>query len=344
MATNYIIDPYGIFGTTFLPDETFGSQRFKKIEYLKKNSYKYNGYILGSSRAAVIDPADIEKFIPNSRFYNLGVSNSNIWDQLLHIRYLIQQNYPIKYIFIQYDIDSTYGYEHDKFLFRPHPEVIGKSLVVNYLETLMLYPMHDWENRIKQLKRDTLVNVIPETGVFNMHFVEKKFNEDPDKYISAVEKFYTNPKRKNYFAPQFLAKKMADLHAVKALCDSHGIELLVATMPYNQIQMDGINAESYLAELQGIAAITAFWDFSGYNDVTTNNYNYYETSHYRPHVGTWIFARIFAKPTQNQPIVFGQHVSNERLESYLEKRKEELRQRDLHRFAKQNNRTNLLGE
>jgi hypothetical protein len=332
MATNYIIDPYGIFGTTFLPDETFGSQRFKKIEYLKKNAHKYNGYILGSSRAAVIDPADLERHLPGSHFYNLGVSNSNIWDQLLHVRYLIKQNYPIKHIFLQYDLDSPYAYEHDKFLFRPHPEVIGKNPLVFYLETLALYPTRDWKNRLKQGKRQNQVNVIPETGVFNMHFVEKKFNEDPDKYIGSVEKFASNPPRRPHFDRLILAKKKADLQALKEICDNHGIELIVATMPYNQIHLDGITMAGYLEELQNIAAVTDFWDFSGYNEVTTNNYNYYETSHYRPHVGAWIFGRIFTSPTQDQPAFFGWHVTSDTIKAHLEKRAIEINRRDTLRF------------
>lgn len=47
-----------------------------------------------------------------------------------------------------------------------------------------------------------------------------------------------------------------------------------------------------------LAQITPYYDFSGLNRITTDDYYYYEVSHYRPIVGDMIIHRIFDMPKE----------------------------------------------
>ena len=82
--------------------------------------------------------------------------------------------------------------------------------------------------------------------------------------------------------------------------------------------MDTFVIKDYLAYLKDIATITDFYDFSGYNSITTNNCNYYERSHYRPFIGKLIAARIFNDKTVKVPDDFGQLVTKENITEHLQ--------------------------
>ena len=62
---------------------------------------------------------------------------------------------------------------------------------------------------------------------------------------------------------------------------------------------------------------TNYYDFSGYNTVTTNDCNYYETSHYRPLVGNLIAARIFHDSTISVPDDFGKFITKNTIDNHI---------------------------
>lgn len=58
---------------------------------------------------------------------------------------------------------------------------------------------------------------------------------------------------------------------------------------------------------------------SGYNSITLNNCNYYESKHYRPHVGDMIAARIFLDKDKVVPDDFGVFVTKENIDKHIGK-------------------------
>ena len=59
---------------------------------------------------------------------------------------------------------------------------------------------------------------------------------------------------------------------------------------YDQVKF---NPED-LSVLQEVFGHNQVFDFSGVNEFTTSKYNYYETSHYRPHVANEIMKKVYA--------------------------------------------------
>ena len=119
---NYFIDPYGIFGSNFFKYSYQKNERFIKIEYLKKKHAEFNGYIFGSSRIGGLNPTLLKQYIDDGRFYNLYVSGGNQWDNLEHLKYMLRNNYDIKYIYLQVDLEPLFGpSKHHLSNCRTHP-------------------------------------------------------------------------------------------------------------------------------------------------------------------------------------------------------------------------------
>ncbi|NEQ87322.1 MAG: hypothetical protein F6K26_47080, partial [Moorea sp. SIO2I5] len=73
-----------------------------------------------------------------------------------------------------------------------------------------------------------------------------------------------------------------------------------------------------------LVEITAVWDFSGYNSITTEAIgegmkNYWDSSHYREEVGDLILNRLFSYQSQTVPEDFGVLITPENVESHLGK-------------------------
>ncbi|GHV18428.1 hypothetical protein FACS189493_7840 [Spirochaetia bacterium] len=86
---------------------------------------------------------------------------------------------------------------------------------------------------------------------------------------------------------------LADLEKIVDLCERNNIRLIIFTNPLHELTYQYAVENGYLDFLNGLSAITKYYNFSGINDVTTNNQYYLETSHYKVSVGDLIINTIF---------------------------------------------------
>jgi hypothetical protein len=84
------------------------------------------------------------------------------------------------------------------------------------------------------------------------------------------------------------------------------------------------NVEQFNAFKKQLSEVTDYFDFSGINSITSNNYYYYETSHYRYVVADMILARIFNDPPVSLPSDFGVLVTRANLEAHLQNLRSQL--------------------
>ena len=306
---NYVVDPFKIFGTNFLPYQVQMNERFVKIEYIKKNHQKFNAYLFGSSRIGTTEPKIIEKYVPNSKFYNFTVSSANLYDYLLHLEFFLQEKYPINTLYLQIDLDdmSIYGHRESDYLSKLHPEVTHELTSVYYMKYLFgFFPMNtrvkimDNLNSKKTKERDIA------KGTWSLPSKEESLLKNCDEYVKHVSSFNTKHRRvKKYTTAEF---SMKALRKIVDLCRVNNIKLHLFTSAHNQNKMDTFFLEDYNKYLRDISEITSFYDFTGYNSVTKNNCNYYEMSHYRPQVAELIAARIFNDSSINVPSDFGKYI------------------------------------
>ena len=84
------------------------------------------------------------------------------------------------------------------------------------------------------------------------------------------------------------------------------------------------NPYHFLLFKEKLAHVTNYWDFSGFNSITTNNYYYYETSHYRPMVGDLIICRMTNCANIKVPEDFGEFITKENVTGHIKKQKDRL--------------------
>ena len=332
-GVNYIVDPFNIFHTKFLKEQFQMNERFMKIEYLEENKNKYNSYMFGSSRIGTTPPNIIDKYFENAKFYNFTVSSANLYDYLMHLKYFIKSEYPIKNLYLQIDIDniSSYSRSESDYLRKLHPFVLEENLEKYYLSYLTgFFPFNVKGKIALNLKMDDITEYFIETGIWTRPIKEKKIQENPEKFIKEEISFNVQNERiiKN---TQFENNSKA-LKEIVDLCLENNINLIIFTTPHNKNMMDTFIVEDYLKFLKMISIYTDFYDFTGYNTVTTENINYYESSHYRENVGRLIAAKIFNDKSVEVPEDFGVLVTKDNIDEHLENLRKQIKEYDLNKI------------
>ena len=331
---NYIVDPFNIFHTKFLEKQSQINERFLKIEYLEKNHMNYNSYMFGSSRIGTTHPSTVEKYIPDSHFYNLSAASATFYDYVKHLEYLIKEKYPFENLYLQIDIDHMANYKISTFSKKLHPFVLNESLYKFYIEHLNgFFPvnikekikMNYFNNKEKKSKDAYLL----EFGIWTNLRSEKKLIQNCNKYVESVASFHKKNIRGVRFSKKYYNRKA--LERILFLCNKNNINLYIYTMPHNKNMMDTYEVKDYLEFLKQLSSITDFYDFSGYNTITMNNCNYYEDSHYRPLVGKIIAGRIFNDKSMEIPDDFGVLVTEDNIDIHLESLREQIKNYDLNK-------------
>lgn len=328
-VVNYLIDPFNIFHTKLFKTQFQMNERFMKVEFLEKNNKKFNAYMFGSSRIGTTDPSVIEKYIPNSKFYNFTVASANLYDYEKHLNYFVKKGYPLKTLYLQLDIShmENYGRNKSDYLRKLHPFVLNESLNLFYMQYLNgFFPFNIRGKIEKNFKDDDRTSYFLGTGIWTKPDKKLKMINDCKKFVSQEGSFNQSHKRTIKFLN--IENSMNALSRIKNLADENNIQLYVFTTPHNNMMMDKFKTKYYLEYLNMISKITDFYDFSGYNTITLNNCNYYESSHYRPKVAPLIAARIFNDKTINIPNDFGVFVTKDNINEHLKNLEHQIENHD----------------
>lgn len=126
------------------------------------------------------------------------------------------------------------------------------------------------------------------------------------------------------------AESLDNFAQIVELCQDLEITLTVFISPSHAVQWEAIAAtgqwETFEQWKRAVVAITPVWDFSGYNDITTEPMapimaNYADNSHYSKRVGDQVIARLFpASQAQadTQSDGFGVQLTPENVEAHLQ--------------------------
>jgi hypothetical protein len=88
-------------------------------------------------------------------------------------------------------------------------------------------------------------------------------------------------------------KNISDIKKIIDLCKQYNIKLIIFTNPLHAITYQEAVKNGYLDFLYKLSEIIEYYNFSGINDITTNNTRFIETSHYKFEVGDMIVNAIF---------------------------------------------------
>jgi hypothetical protein len=113
---------------------------------------------------------------------------------------------------------------------------------------------------------------------------------------------------------------LADIQDIVNLCEENNIELILFTNPMHILTYTAAVKRGYINVLEKLSTAHEFYNFSSINDVTINNDNYLETSHYKLNVGDLIIDRIFNNTVDEKPLShgFGVYVTAENRNTFLD--------------------------
>ena len=342
---SYYKDYYEVFHgaeESEIKNEGF-NERFVKMEYLLKDNrfQKYDSYLCGSSRIMKTDPD-----ITGLETYNIGVSSALPDDCLLQLKVLLKNQAPVKVLYYGLD-DFTYTsyWEQATHSINRVPYKINPIENWGYYFQLLTdfgnfqYRVGAKINRIFKHKGNQSTQVktmVRQSGVFIMENgmyivpeeIERNIEENPYEYINQ-EKFmqpcieFPELDRKSKDISQGneirFRECMSTIKKIKQLCDENHIRFVPFFNPHHMTTYLNDDMELMNRFKKELVKISPFWDFSGVNYVTSNNYFWYETSHPRAFICDKILDTVSGQNQMTWVPDFGVYVTEENVDAFCEK-------------------------
>ena len=297
VAYNVWNDTSGLFNSDFSePRSIEPNQHFVKMRYILANPDKYDAYCFGSSRVANIALTHIKD---DHRYYNMTYSMGLPAEWLNDLKIMLKHHVSVHRVMLGLDY---FHFDADP---APHAtDLLRIPYQENNFPVYMAYLFRIPKAPNPKMRMDYEV-------LYDIYGHGQTLHDAPDRIIEADPDAH----RKKFEgaksgAPNKLHRKdkaLEELREIKDLCDANGIELIVFINPIEHITYSGIDKNEVNEIRRRLATITSYYDFSGLNRITTDDYYYYELSHYRPIVGDMILHRIFDMP-KDAETDFGKYV------------------------------------
>ncbi|MCR5746680.1 MAG: hypothetical protein K6G03_03140 [Lachnospiraceae bacterium] len=315
-----ILDPYNVFHVSD-PRNTGvePNKNYMKMNNVIKHPDKYDSFLFGSSRVGFINVDKMDDGVYYDMMYSEGTPAEHLDNLKVMIkRGIIPKNVTIGLDDISYFVDPAL---HTGQLYRlPFPwdgTISDKAgFFLRYFDLITLSESLDVMKDKKDNDPDYPGRLL-ESGTENL-FIPTDFN-------------YENAKAwwSDYYYPR--EQSLEEIRQIKELCDENGINLRIFTNPTHAMTYAKGMDNGYLVFLEELAEVTPYWNFSGFNDVTLNYSNYYETSHYSPAVGDMIIDVIYNGKTDERLLSegFGMYVTSDNVGELIDILKEQAVNYDL---------------
>lgn len=285
---NLALDSYGIFKNSYEDQVLEPNKNYVKTKHVIENKEKYNTFLFGSSKVGHIET----DFIEYADCYNMCYSEGVPADWLDTIQTFLEND-----VFIETVILGL-----DDFSFTINPDSHQHDLLRIYYSKLNLYEKIKYyilKNPFDIYNYKTIANAIEKQPYFLVtdDLLRTGIAYGNDDYVEThLEEHLSDPKFLvpiDFYQTDRIDETIGEIQVIITLCQENGIQLIIFFNPIYQVTYD-LHADVTLRAKEELAKITDYWDFSGYNSITTNAYYWYETSHYRHNVGKMILERIFS--------------------------------------------------
>ncbi len=308
IAIPMMVDPYNVFHWRRIRDNGVEpNSNYIKMRYVLDNPDKFDSFLFGSSRTGFVD---VER-IPQGNWYNMSYSEGIPNEHLENLKVLINHGIVPENVMIGIDNISCFVHPdlHAKQFYRiPYPMENPFSFYANYFSI---------KGVIKSL------DVILKHEIVDPDYVDRYYRNGGNNRYLTVKNDWENdaPYWEDYYENQ-LFNALVDLTRIQELCEEHDINLIIFTNPiyYTTYQQSALfGYEEWLTWLADEEKLP-FYNFSSLNDITTDQANYIETSHYNMEVGDMIIDRIFYGKTDEtlESQGFGFYVTKDRRDEFIE--------------------------
>jgi hypothetical protein len=310
----FVDDPFRVlrkYESFYPPDNQYVilNRDYVSTELFLKNNPKqhYEAFIFGSSRSLFYRAADWEKHIHTHRIFHFDASSETLFGIYSKLKYLDEQKIPIHHALIVMDYTTlTKTTDSPGHILTKHPLTAQKNEINFQIEFLKAF--WDMKFLIPYLDLKISGKFKGYMGValqsWNVEF-DETHNEishpHTDEQIAGNREAYYQSKMNvifykrdtiTRFSPTAIQEEQQKmLREIQGIFLKNRTQLKIVINPlYDQTRLNPKDLQA----LKSIFGETVVYDFSGINDLTQDVYNYYETSHYRPHVATEIMNRMYA--------------------------------------------------
>lgn len=269
-----IIDPFNVMHVFAI--RTNGvepNKNFIKMTYVKENPDKFDSFLMGSSRVGSIHVENI----PDAHCYNMTYSEGLPAEHLDNIKSFLDAGIVPRRIYMGVDSHS----------YTILPETHFEEGIRSSYEYLRA---HKWN--FAKLYWDPAV-VITSPAFKNLLSGNVSIRTEDDSFYkygwstdygqTAVYNFAGE--EPNIGDAKDIERTLQTMRDIADLCRNNGIELILFTNPMYSVTYEAALERDYLVFLEGLASIAPFYNFSGYNQISTDSSNWLDTSHYKAEIG-----------------------------------------------------------
>jgi len=307
-----IIDPFMIFFNNkgkikLTKDYNISYNRdFQSTELLLNNleKMKYNSFIMGNSRSFFYDIESWENYT-NGVGFHFNASSESLFGIERKLKFLISKDIKIKNALIVLDYKTLSKTNNSSgHLYIKHPLVSGESSFYFYKEMFKGFfprPIVAYTDLFLTNERKPYMDKFGiRENVWKIDLISNQLSyfqydsiikNDIQRYYKDRESiFYPRDSIQIYSNAIIGSKQKKLLLNIMSIFSSQKTNYRIIINPlYNQEKINIVDL-NYLNDLFGEDYV---FDFSGINKFTNDCQNYYEASHYRPHVAREILEIIY---------------------------------------------------
>jgi hypothetical protein len=277
--------------------------------------YNYDSYIFGNSRSMFYQVSSWKNYIgtDSCKCYHFDASGESLYGIARKCSFLAQQNIKLKNVLIILDqgllnkADNSAGH-----LFIKDPRLSGESrlgfqvdMMKDFFDFDFLRALLDFKmsGKIKDyMKKEFLLDERPfqydkVTNEIRLAYYEEMIKKDPAQYYVPRDYIFVprDTITQTVSPPVIKALQMDLLDTIRRIFKENQADVKVVVSPlYDQKKINPAD----LHILQSVFGEKNVFDFSGINAITRDKYNYYEISHYRPHVADQIMSIVYGADRQ----------------------------------------------
>jgi hypothetical protein len=279
---------------------------------LLQSPLPYNSFIFGSSRSAYLYACYLNKKIKNSCFFHYANWFETIGGIYAKLKLLDSLNYKIDNAVIYLDTDGVTFKDDGRIsatehylltnqsranYYFTHYKMFFSSFTMDKLKILlgirvsgMVFP--NWESDLKTNDHQHICSESILDGYGNTEMDQaylRKIDSLKRTGVLFERSSLNQPRREK---KQISINEEHILLKIRELFKKHGTNYRIVITPlYDQMQFD-------YADMQILRTIfgNSIYDFSGVNEITNNEYNYFDGMHFRPCISKQIIDSILAHP------------------------------------------------
>jgi len=280
--------------------------------FINNNStQKYNSFIFGNSRSIFFEINDWKPYLKNdARCFHYDATGESLWAINKKINFINKSGNKIKNILLIFD-HATLVQDHgaNTHLGIISPQLVNYSNILKFHKTFFFtflepeffftYMDYQLSGKVKQYMKESYIldhrkrDYDPITNEMRFSYFENLIENNEYYTPNRLSVFYKRDTLNQFFSKKCIGEKQEImLNNIASIAKKHNTNLKIIISPlYDQKKLNPKDL-NYLIKLFGKENI---FDFAGINSFTNDYRNYYESSHYRPHVTREILRKVYSK-------------------------------------------------